>query len=175
MLIDCDACAVRGPACGDCVVPVLLGAPPVQELPSVIDLDSSEQAAIAVLARCGLVPPLRLVPLSVHRGPEVVVDDLADDGTLDPADDGTPSEVVVPAPQPLRATPGCADDPVHEAWSSAQAELTWDDDWFDLRHDSPHRRSGVLREEPADRPASVRDRPGARRGSDHGQRRRDVS
>lgn len=63
MLIDCDACAVRGPACGDCVVTVLLGAPPVRRAGDVtgIDLDGNEQAAIAVLAGSGLVPPLRLV------------------------------------------------------------------------------------------------------------------
>jgi hypothetical protein len=64
MLIDCDACAVRGPACGDCVVTVLLGAPPVRRAGNEtgIDLDGNEQAAIAVLAESGLVPPLRLVP-----------------------------------------------------------------------------------------------------------------
>ena len=28
MLIDCDTCTVRGQGCGDCVVTVLLGAPP---------------------------------------------------------------------------------------------------------------------------------------------------
>ncbi|SDY41507.1 hypothetical protein SAMN05661080_03414 [Modestobacter sp. DSM 44400] len=28
MLIDCDTCTVRGPGCDDCVVTVLLGAPP---------------------------------------------------------------------------------------------------------------------------------------------------
>jgi hypothetical protein len=64
MLIDCDACAARGPACGDCVVTVLLGAPPVDrpgEGENVIDLDGSERAALAVLAGSGLVPPLRLV------------------------------------------------------------------------------------------------------------------
>ncbi len=27
MIIDCDCCAVRGSACGDCVIGVLLGAP----------------------------------------------------------------------------------------------------------------------------------------------------
>jgi hypothetical protein len=72
MLIDCDACAVRGPACGDCVVTVLLagpamhvhdGEPPgAQESPPAAELDAAERAAIAVLAGCGLVPPLRLVP-----------------------------------------------------------------------------------------------------------------
>jgi hypothetical protein len=63
MLIDCDACAARGPACADCVVTVLLGAPPVRRSADVtgIDLNGSEQAAIAVLAGSGLVPPLRLV------------------------------------------------------------------------------------------------------------------
>ncbi len=72
MLIDCDACAVRGPACGDCVVSVLLAGPAVHvhdgEAPGALqaqpapELDAAERAAIAVLARCGLVPPLRLVP-----------------------------------------------------------------------------------------------------------------
>ncbi len=67
MLIDCDACAVRGPACRDCVVSVLLGAPSARpgrgsHTPGTgIDLDPDEQAAIAVLAGSGLVPPLRLV------------------------------------------------------------------------------------------------------------------
>ena len=66
--IDCDACAVRGPACGDCVVSVLLagpvvhvheGEPPgVQESAAAPELDAAERAAIAVLAGCGLVPPL---------------------------------------------------------------------------------------------------------------------
>jgi hypothetical protein len=28
VLIDCDTCTVRGPGCDDCVVSVLLGAPP---------------------------------------------------------------------------------------------------------------------------------------------------
>jgi hypothetical protein len=66
MLIDCDTCAVRGPACGDCVVTVLLGAPPAMShhgaAPDAVELDGAEQAAIAVLAGSGLVPPLRLLP-----------------------------------------------------------------------------------------------------------------
>ena len=56
MIIDCDGCGVRGDACGDCVVAVLLGAPP--------DLQADEQRALGVLAEAGLVPPLRLVPLA---------------------------------------------------------------------------------------------------------------
>lgn len=52
--IDCSSCDVRGLACGDCVVTVLLGTPPAW-------LDDEEQRAIGVLADSGLVPPLRLV------------------------------------------------------------------------------------------------------------------
>lgn len=55
MLIDCDRCAVRGPACGDCVVTVLLGAPP-----GGVVLDETERQALDVLADGGLVPRLRL-------------------------------------------------------------------------------------------------------------------
>lgn len=57
MLIDCDTCAMRARACGDCVVPVLLHAA------DRVDVDASERAALDVLADSGLVPRLRLVPL----------------------------------------------------------------------------------------------------------------
>ena len=56
MLIDCDRCKVRGHACSDCVVSVLLGEPRVRA-----EFDGAEQQAIDVLAEAGLVPPLRLV------------------------------------------------------------------------------------------------------------------
>jgi hypothetical protein len=56
MLIDCDRCTVRGLACGDCVVTVLLSRPP-----SGVRLDDDERMAIGVLSDSGLVPPLRLV------------------------------------------------------------------------------------------------------------------
>ncbi|MGH8823979.1 MAG: hypothetical protein ACRDVN_05825 [Jiangellaceae bacterium] len=56
MLIDCDRCEVRGLACPDCVVSVLLGTPE-----DGAELDAAEQRAIGVLAETGLVPPLRLV------------------------------------------------------------------------------------------------------------------
>jgi len=57
VVIDCDSCLVRSAAaCGDCVVTVLLGAPP-----DGISLDDSERCALDVLAHEGLVPPLRLV------------------------------------------------------------------------------------------------------------------
>jgi len=67
MIIDCDACAVRGPACSDCVVSVLLSPRPASHE---VELDGAEQAAIAVLAGSGLVPPLRLLPLSVQVDPD---------------------------------------------------------------------------------------------------------
>ena len=56
MRIDCERCAVRGAACSGCVVSVLLGPP------TDLDWDEAEQAAVATLARSGLVPPLQLVP-----------------------------------------------------------------------------------------------------------------
>jgi len=63
LVIDCDRCRVRGPACADCVVTCLLGEPaePVQ-------LDGDEVHALGALAGLGMVPPLRLVTAvtSVH-------------------------------------------------------------------------------------------------------------
>ncbi len=56
MLIDCDACVMRGPGCDDCVVSVLLGA-----RDDGLVIDDDEKAALDALAQSGLVPPLRLV------------------------------------------------------------------------------------------------------------------
>ncbi len=82
MVIDCERCEVRGIACGDCVIGVLLGVPGVppavpdgpEEAPvarpsgaSAVQLDAPEQRAIAVLADQGLVPRLRLVSAPVRR------------------------------------------------------------------------------------------------------------
>jgi hypothetical protein len=58
--VDCDDCSARGPACTDCVVSVLLGMPGPR-----VDLDDDEQQALSALAGSGLVPPLRLMPLTV--------------------------------------------------------------------------------------------------------------
>ena len=61
--IDCDTCVVRGLACHDCVVTVLLGPPPE------LTFDDDERQALEALAAGGLVPPLRMVrPVA---GPEV--------------------------------------------------------------------------------------------------------
>ncbi len=62
--VDCDTCVVRGLACGDCVVTVLLGPPPE------LRFDDDEAAALAVLAGSGLVPPLRLVRPVPEQHPE---------------------------------------------------------------------------------------------------------
>ncbi len=61
LVIDCDDCAVRGPACRDCVVSVLLGAPN--------ELLEDERAALDVLAEAGMAPRLRLVPIRGDRPP----------------------------------------------------------------------------------------------------------
>jgi len=61
VLIDCDTCSVRGKACRDCVVTVILTNPPCP-----VDLDEAEQDALGSLAGAGLVPPLRLVPDSTY-------------------------------------------------------------------------------------------------------------
>jgi hypothetical protein len=54
MRIDCDCCEMRGLACSDCVVSVILGADGPE-------LGQEEQRAIDVLADAGMVPPLRLL------------------------------------------------------------------------------------------------------------------
>ena len=63
VVIDCDTCVVRGLACHDCVVTVLLGPPPE------VGFDDEEQRALAVLAESGLVPRLRMV--TATEGPDV--------------------------------------------------------------------------------------------------------
>jgi hypothetical protein len=81
MIIDCDRCEVRGNACGDCVIGVLLGAPAPappgdepgnhqSDTPSgapIVQLDAPERRAIDVLADQGLVPRLRLVAAPTRR------------------------------------------------------------------------------------------------------------
>ena len=68
MIIDCGSCTVRGQACADCVVtfltiPVRPGADVGQrwaDAAEAVELDAAERGAITVLARSGLVPPLRM-------------------------------------------------------------------------------------------------------------------
>lgn len=63
MIIDCDGCAMRDLACDDCVVSVLLGAPP-----GPVQVDRAEVMALGALAASGLVPRLQLVPASGGPG-----------------------------------------------------------------------------------------------------------
>ena len=68
--IDCDSCVVRGLACSDCVVSVLLGPPDEAVADATADvLSDDELHAFDVLASSGLVPPLRMV--SPTAGPHV--------------------------------------------------------------------------------------------------------
>jgi hypothetical protein len=59
VLIDCDACVMKGPGCQDCVVTVVLGFS--AERSGTLRIDDDERAALDALAESGLVPPLRLV------------------------------------------------------------------------------------------------------------------
>lgn len=56
MIVDCDRCAVRGNACGECVITVLLGTPP-----GGLELDGTDRRALDTLAEAGMVPRLQLV------------------------------------------------------------------------------------------------------------------
>jgi len=58
LTIDCDRCAVRGAACGDCVVSLLLGAPDHEIEPAV-------RHAIDLFAEAGMLP--QPVPVPVRR------------------------------------------------------------------------------------------------------------
>lgn len=97
MIIDCDSCEVRGAACGDCVIGVLMGTPeadrPVPYLPvdmapaqrpaqvdaavavapaplsEPMHLSEPERRALEVLADQGLIPRLRLVQAGPPSGP----------------------------------------------------------------------------------------------------------
>ncbi len=54
MTIDCDRCAARGLACGNCAATVIVaeGA----------ELGPAELRALTALANAGLIPPLRYAP-----------------------------------------------------------------------------------------------------------------
>lgn len=64
MIIDCDTCRVRGPACGDCMVTAIIGHPGQGP----VEIDGAQQLALSALAASGMVPPLRLVPVERVHG-----------------------------------------------------------------------------------------------------------
>jgi len=59
VIVDCQTCTVRGIACDDCVIAVLLGGPPDEETEP-LGMDPVEVRALGALAEGGLLPPLRL-------------------------------------------------------------------------------------------------------------------
>ena len=66
MLIDCDTCTARGTGCADCVVTVLLGAPPSwqTEDPVVVplpDRTAADRMAAPPSAEDAVVPPAGVV------------------------------------------------------------------------------------------------------------------
>ena len=84
MLIDCDACVMKGPGCQDCVVTVVLANSTdrvgAAERAGSLRIDDDELAALDALADSGLVPPLRLV----HAVSSVELDAAAEN----PSDEG---------------------------------------------------------------------------------------
>jgi hypothetical protein len=58
VVIGCDRCEVRGDACAECMISVLLGAPPA------VEWDEDEQRAVDALVEVGMRPRLLLVPRS---------------------------------------------------------------------------------------------------------------
>ena len=56
MIVDCDRCEVRGDACKDCVITVLLGAPPEG-----IEQHGNDRRALHIVGENGVVPRLQLV------------------------------------------------------------------------------------------------------------------
>ncbi|MGH3833200.1 MAG: hypothetical protein ACRDRS_22665 [Pseudonocardiaceae bacterium] len=72
MIVDCDRCEVRGGACQDCVITLLLGAPPAG-----VELDATERQALRTLAEVGMVPQLRLVDRNQARAVPLAATDTA--------------------------------------------------------------------------------------------------
>ena len=58
MIIDCESCVMRDIACRDCVVSVLIEAPP-SRLERGSEFGPEESRVIDLLASRGMIPPLR--------------------------------------------------------------------------------------------------------------------
>jgi len=58
MIIDCESCVMRDIACRDCVVSVLIEAPP-SPLDRGSEIGAEESRVIDLLASRGMIPPLR--------------------------------------------------------------------------------------------------------------------
>ena len=68
MVIDCESCAVRFSACGECVVGVLLGMPPGAPT---VSLDAPERHATMLEQRVAHVLDLRGITREVAERQEV--------------------------------------------------------------------------------------------------------
>lgn len=88
MLIDCDTCTARGTGCGDCVVTVLLGAPPGWQGsdPVVVPMTARPRGTDAPAAR------------ATARTTERTTERTAAGSGHGPADGLTAEDVVVPPP-----------------------------------------------------------------------------
>lgn len=90
MLIDCDTCTARVTGCGDCVVTVLLGAPPGwqgadgQRPPTVVQLARREGLAAAALAAEDVVVPPPGVVVEFDEIERRAVRVLAESGLVPP-------------------------------------------------------------------------------------------
>jgi hypothetical protein len=62
MVIDCDNCTARGPACADCLVTAVADGPA-----GGAGFTPSEWAAIRTLTDAGLLPRLRYRPVVAQR------------------------------------------------------------------------------------------------------------
>lgn len=84
VLIDCDACVMKGPGCQDCVVTVVLAHSAERagaaERSGTLRIDDDEKAALDALAESGLVPPLRLVHAVSSVEPEAAAESPAGEG-----------------------------------------------------------------------------------------------
>ena len=58
MIIDCESCVMRDIACRDCVVSVLIEAPP-SRIDRGSEIGPEESRVIDLLASRGMIPPLR--------------------------------------------------------------------------------------------------------------------
>ncbi|ONH37374.1 MULTISPECIES: hypothetical protein [Protofrankia] len=94
MLIDCGTCVVRGVACGDCVVHVLL-----EPVGGVVDWDDSEQRAMDALADGGLIPRSRFVPPVTSATPRKAGDVRNAENAAPAAP--VPMAQVLPLPRPV--------------------------------------------------------------------------
>lgn len=69
MVVDCDACPVRGVRCDDCVVTALAGLPVVVLRDGQLPLDAAENRALNRFVAAGLVAPDDAARVTARREP----------------------------------------------------------------------------------------------------------